>query len=249
MNKCDAILACRVQGDRLYAKPLQRLVPGGITIIESLLSYLFEIKQIRKIILAIAEGEENYPFIRLAKQYKLPYVVGDQKDVLGRFIKAIQQENVEHVFRVTTENPFICYNYAGPLIEEYFEGNYDIAMYKDVPEGTGFELIKTIALLESHKKGKSRHKSELVTSYIFDNQEKFNVLFKKLPEKLQRPNVRFTVDHAEDLVFCQNIYRSLKKERELIDIQSIINFWDNNPEVRKEVEKIGVDWGHGRLWK
>lgn len=249
MNKCDAILACRVQGDRLYAKPLQRLVPGGITIIESLLSYLFEIKHIRKVILAIAEGEENYPFIRLAKQYKLPYVVGDQKDVLGRFIKAIQQENVEHVFRVTTENPFICHNHAGPLIEAYFEGSYDIAMYSDAPEGTGFELIKTTALIDSHTKGESRHKSELVSSYINENSEKFKILLKQLPKKLQRPNVRLTVDYAEDLVFCQNLYKSLKKEGELIDIQSIINFWDNNPEVRKEVEKIGVDWGHGRIWK
>ena len=40
----DAILACRVQGARLYGKPLQTLVPGGITVLESLISYLQQIK-------------------------------------------------------------------------------------------------------------------------------------------------------------------------------------------------------------
>lgn len=51
-NKVDAILACKVQRNRLYGKPLQTLVPGGITIIESLLEYLQSISGIRKIILA-----------------------------------------------------------------------------------------------------------------------------------------------------------------------------------------------------
>jgi len=26
-------------------------------------------------------------------------------------------------------------------------------------------------------------------------------------------------------------------------------FWDKNPIIRKPMEEIGIDWGHGRLWK
>jgi hypothetical protein len=30
-------------------------------------------------------------------------------------------------------------------------------------------------------------------------------------------------------------------------VEQIISFWDNNPNIRKPVENIGIDWGTGRL--
>jgi len=243
----DAILACRVQGTRLYGKPLQSLIPGGRTIIESLIEYLREIKSLRKIVFAISEGNENYGFIRLAEKLSLPYVIGDEHDVLQRIIDAAKQEGSENVFRITTEGPFVMYEYADELIEEFIEGGYDWGSYTDVPEGTGYELITTKALQTSHNRGSARHRSELVTSYICEYQDEFKLLFKELPEGLRRPEVRLTVDYAEDLVFCQSVYRNLKKEGELIPVERIIDFWDQNPELRKPLEDIGLDWGTGRL--
>jgi len=202
----DAILACRVQGARLYGKPLQTLVPGGITVIESLVTYLGEISLINKIALAIAEGEENYGFIRLAEENNLPYFIGDEHDVLDRMIRTAYQENVSHIFRITTEGPFVIYEYADEIIKEFLKGDYDWASYKDSPEGTGFELIKTTALEKSYQLGTARNRSELVTSFICENQEKFKLLFMDLPDYMQRPEVRLTVDYAEDLVFCQQVY-------------------------------------------
>lgn len=243
----DAILACRVQGSRLYGKPLQPLVNGGITIIESLIEYLKAIKHIRKIILAISTGNENYGFIRMAEKYKLPYVIGDERDVLQRILDAAKQEKSENVFRITTEGPFVIFEYADAIIEEFVRGGYDWAYYKDVPEGTGFELISTKALQKSHYEGTSKHRSELVTSFICEHQNDFKLLFKELPLKMRRPEVRLTVDYAEDLVFCQQVYRKLKREGQLIPVEEIIDFWDDNPELRKPLESIGIDWGTGRL--
>jgi len=248
MNKnVDAILACRVQGSRLYGKPLQSLIPDGITVIESLIGYLQAIRSLRKIILAISEGKENYGFIQLAKRLSLPYVVGDECDVLHRILDAAEQEKSDNVFRITTEGPFVLYEHADTLIEEFLEGGYDWASYRDAPEGTGYELVSTEAFQRSHDHGSSRHRSELVTSYICEHQDEFKLLFKDLPERLRRPDVRLTVDYAEDLVFCQIVYRSLKKEGQLIPVERIIEFWDTNPELRKPIENIGIDWGTGRL--
>ena len=97
----DAILACRVQGSRLYGKPLQSLIPGGTTIIESLIEYLQKISSLRKIVLAISKGDENYGFIRLAEKFSLPYVIGDEHDVLQRILDAAKQEGSERIFRIT----------------------------------------------------------------------------------------------------------------------------------------------------
>ena len=247
MKKVDAMLACRVQGARLYAKPLQTLVPGGITVIESLLDYLESAETIDRIILCIAEGNENEGFIKLAKERNYPYVVGDEQDVLGRILAACKKYDSSHLLRITTEGPFVISDYIDKIVLEFLEGDYDWASYEDAPEGTCFELIKTEALEISHSSGEDRHRSELVTSFICENQDQFNLLFKTLPESLRRPEVRLTVDYAEDLVFCQAVYNSLKQGNELISIDKIIDFWDNNPDVRKPVESIGLDWGTGRL--
>ena len=250
MNKhMDAILACRVQGGRLYGKPLQHLVDGGITVIECLLEYLKKIKSIRHIILAISNEPENEGFVRLAEKYDLPFVKGDQKDVLGRMLRATELFGTEYIFRTTSECPFVLYEYADALIEEFMAGDYDRGSVDDSPEGTGFELIRTEALRISHAKGEDRHRSELVTSYMFDNQEKFRFLNRQLPHHLRRPEVRLTVDYAEDLIFCQQVYRALHRENDLIKVETIIDFWDNHPDLRRPLEEIGIDWGHGRLWK
>lgn len=243
----DAILACRVQGARLYGKPLQPLIPGGKMIIESLIEYLEAIPSIGKIILAISVGEENYGFVHLAEKMGLPYIIGDEHDVLQRILDAAYQEDSKNIFRITTEGPFVISEYADEIIHEFLEGGYGWASYKDSPEGTGFELVSTSALQYSHQHGTARNRSELVTSYIAENQSKFKVLFKDLPREMRRPEVRLTVDYAEDLVFCQTVYKALKKKGRLIPVEEIIAFWDANPEIREPVERIGLDWGTGRL--
>ena len=249
MKKIDAILACRVQGSRLYGKPLQKLATEGPTVLESLLDYVSSIKSVNSTILAISEESENDAFVNIAEKHNLNYVRGDQKDVLARIIKTANKFNTEIIFRATSENPFMLYEYADSLIDEFLSGDYDWGALMDTPDGTGFEIMKLDALKTSHKKGSKKHRSELVTSYIFDNQEDFKILKKQLPDNLRRPEIRLTVDYAEDLVFCQRVWQVLKKDNELIKVEQIIEFWDQNPQLRKPLESIGVDWGHGRLWE
>ena len=248
-DHCVAILACRVQGSRLYGKPLQHLINGGITVLESLIEQIKVAKSVKKIALAISEEKDNWGFIELAKKHSLPYVLGDQHDVLKRIIQAAELLNAKYILRSTSECPFILGDYIDSLFKDFILGDYDRASYEDTPEGTGFELVKTKALVKSHKEGSDKHRSELVTSYIFENQDKFNLLNMKLPEHLRRPEVRLTVDYAEDLIFCQHVYRALNKDGKLINVEDIIKFWDANPELRKPMEIIGIDWGHGRLWE
>ena len=51
------------------------------------------------------------------------------------------------------------------------------------------------------------------------------------------------------IIFGQKVYQALKKPDELIKVEEIVEFWDRNPILRKPLEEIGIDWGHGRVWK
>lgn len=187
---------------------------------------------------------ENDELVRIAEANSLPHVKGGQDDVLGRMIKAAKSKGTGVVFRTTSENPFMLYEFADKLIHEFIEGDYDWGSYIDSPDGTSFELIKLEALEYSHKNGQDKHRSELVSSYIFENQDMFKLLKNQLPENLRRPKIRLTVDYAEDLVFRQALWRELKQGDNLITIEEIINFWDSHPE-----ELIGgmESYGNNRM--
>ena len=248
--KFDAILACRVNGTRLYGKPMQLLdIENKITILEYLVKQIQQSKHINSIYLAIAEGKENYGLAELAEKNGWPYVFGDTVDVLGRMLKAVDKFNTDVVFRITTDCPFLYFEGIDELYEMHMEGDFDLSKFSHLPEGAGFSLNNADALRTCHRKGASRHRSELVNSYIFDNQDEFKINTLKPEGKLCRPEVRITVDYPDDLVFCRRVYHDLKGNENLIKIPDIIDYWDKNDELRKPMEEIGIDWGHGRLWE
>ncbi|MCC6278385.1 MAG: hypothetical protein IT289_10775 [Oligoflexia bacterium] len=246
----DAILACRLKGTRLYGKPLQLIdIEKEISILEYCVRYLKETSSVRHICLAISDEPENQAFVPLAEKHGWHYVFGDPKDVLGRILKATTSLNTEHVLRVTSECPFVANEQIDELFSKHLSHGADYSSFEKLPEGTSFEIIKTTALQKSHDRGNDRNRSELVTSYIFENQKEFKILRPALPDALSRNEVRVTVDYPEDLIFCRKIYRDLKGRSRLIPVTDIIKYWDEQPQTRKMVEDIGIDWGTGRIWE
>jgi spore coat polysaccharide biosynthesis protein SpsF (cytidylyltransferase family) len=220
-----------------------------ITILESQVKYLMTSKYLNSICLAIADEKDNYGFADLAEKNGWNYIFGDPQDVLGRILKAVEKFGTETVLRDSTENPFVYSERIDELYKEHIAGNFDYSMFSDLPEGAGFSIIQANALRISHKLGSSRHRSELVTSYIFDNKSDFKMNIRTPEKEYMRSDVRLTVDYPEDLIFCRKIYRDLNGRERLIPVSEIIDYWDRNEDLRRPVENIGIDWGHGRLWK
>ena len=249
-QRIDAILACRVSSTRLYGKPLQYIdMENRITILEYLVSYLREAKTIGRIILAAPDNDENYVFKEIAKRNTWEIFFGDEKDMLGRILGAANQYGTDVIIQGSTESPFMFNTGIDDIIRQHVEGDYDYSQVVNLPEGSAYAIFKTDALAISHRNGDDRHRSELVSSYIFDNQNDFKILQIQPENYLRRSEVRITVDYPEDLIFCRQVFKALSKANNLIRIEDIVKFWDDNPELRKPLETIGIDWGHGRIWE
>ena len=248
--KVDAILACRMTSTRLYGKPYQYIdIEKKITIIEYLVQYLKRSGLIDDIILAIADSTGNELFEGLAIKNGWKYIFGDEKDMLGRMIKATDQFHTDILVQASTESPFLFYEGLDEAINSHITGSHDMTLIADLPEGAGFNIFKADSLRKSHKNGSEKHRSELVSSYIFDHQKDFSILQIKPEISLRRSEVRVTVDYPEDLIFCRQVFQALDGANNLIRIEDIVKFWDDNPELRKPLETIGIDWGHGRIWE
>ena len=246
--KVVATLACRVQSKRLYAKPLQLIdIENEVTILEYLVGFLKTCDGIDEIVLAISEGIENKPFEMLAREMGIQYVIGSEQDVQKRLIIAADKADGDIVYRVTTESPFIYMDTFEEILAKHIKNEAALTVIEGLPEGTYYELINLKALKKAHDQGEERHRSELCTLYMFENPDRFHLQKLRTESiKLQRPDIRLTVDYPEDLIVVREAYKALKKENEYIKIEDIIDYLDAHPKL-KEINDW-IDAGIGRIW-
>ncbi len=242
--KIAAVIACRVDSSRLYAKPLQLI--DKFTILELLIKQIKKSSLIDDVVLAISKNVGNEPFIEFAKKHNLNYVTGNDRDVLNRLILGAKAVHAKIVFRITSENPYIFWEGIDDLIKSHLSGKYDLSFYNPLPLGAFFEIINLDSLELSHKKGSKRHRSELCTLYINENQKKFKINQISPKKDIQRPEIRLTVDSPQDLWVARLIYSSLGKHTFPIKLNKIIKFLDKNPKIKKINSDIPI--GVSRIW-
>ena len=238
-----AVLLCRAASTRLHAKPLQLL--GEKTILEHLVSQIRSVDRVDDVILAISEGRGNGGFVDAANRMGIDYVFGDDEDGLSRMLLASNYAGADTVFRVTTENPFLYTDNLPELIDLHFAQKADLTACQDLPDGAHTEIIEVSALLRSQRDGEDRHRSAWVSSFIFENPDRFKVIKTLPPEELRRPDIRLTVDYPEDLIVMRKIYEEFQGQMP-IPLASIISFLDEHPEINDINGKIEA--GLGRIW-
>jgi len=246
MRKLVAALACRMNGSRLYGKPLQNLdVQKGQTILGHMIDLIRSCPEINDIVLGISKGDENLCFVDFAKKHNLKYIIGHEKDVLQRLIDCGKAAQATDIFRVTTESPYFYYEFLPPLWDKHVKNENDVTTFDGLPEGGHFEIYSMDALQKSHDWGEPRHRSEFCSLYIRENKEKFKVEIVEPPQAVYRLDMRLTVDYPEDLVLCRKVYEALKAEAPRFPMTKIIKYLDDHPEVKK----IADPYVYGkRIW-
>lgn len=229
-----AAVACRNNGSRLYGKPLQNLdVEKGITILDNVIDCLKSFKIIDEIVLAISEGDDNVIFKQVAHNHNLKYIVGDERDVLGRLILAGDAGVATDIFRMTSESPFPFYQRIEEICSRHIESGADATFLDDIVDGCGYEMLRLDALKKSHADGEDRHRSELCTLYIRENPSVFKIeKFTDLKD-LNRKDLRLTVDNPEDLIVCRAIYKEFEAEAPRFDLYKMVAYLDKNEKLKE----------------
>ena len=249
-RKLVAILACRNGGSRLYAKPLQKLgYIKKVTILDVLIKKLKSLKIVDRIGLAISNKKENLIYEEIAKKNKINFIYGDDKDVLSRLILCAKKLKGTDILRVTSESPFPYFNNINQIWNNHILNDYDASFLDRIVDGCGFEIIKKDAFEISHKYGNKKHKSELCTLFLRENNSMFKIK-RYFPNKFFfRKDIRLTVDNPEDLIVCNIIYKKFYK-RNKIDLKKAIQFLDKNKELKKIIlPYCGIGYNQMYKWK
>lgn len=234
-KKIVAVISCRIDSKRLFGKPLQRI--NGRTILEMLLLQLKKSKLIEEIVLAISKEKGNEVFQEFAKRNNLRFVLGDDLNVLQRIIKAAKKAEAQLVFRVTPEDPFKHWEIFDIAINSHIKNSADLTYPKFLPEGSGFEIVNLNSLMIALKNG-TKEEHEHVTLYLYNQNKNFKINHFEVEKKFRRPELRFTVDNPEDLLFIREIMKKLPKKIATPRLEDIIKVITINPKLLKINKKF-----------
>ena len=226
-------VSARMRSARCPGKALAPL--AGKPTLTHLLERLSSLGGTSPIVLATSVAAENDVLVEAAAALGIRAFRGDENDVLGRHLALAEAFDVEHVVRVTADNPLTDLTLIETLVARQLEADAD---YTYVPGdallmGILSEVISRRALQKSHRDGEDRHRSELVTLYIKEHADAFRVIRAELPQELYRPEYRLTVDEPEDLVLMERIFDKLYRSGRDTALQTIeaIRLLDREPEL------------------
>jgi spore coat polysaccharide biosynthesis protein SpsF len=150
-------------------------------------------------------------FEPLAASAGFVVVTGPKEDVLGRYCVAIRRFRAEWVVRATGDNPFVFADAASALLGEGRSLGADYSGYSSLPYGAGVELVRSAALLRAEAEAALQPEREHVCPYLYGHGELFLLHRPLAPRPWRRPEIRLTVDTAEDYDRARRLYAALSR--------------------------------------
>lgn len=138
---------------------------------------------------------------------------GPLEDVLERFCIVIRETKADTVVRATADNPFIFFEAAQSLLDEYNKrDNCDYITYTGLPHGSGVEVMNAKSLLRASSTS-SLYDREHVGPALYNHKDKFNCVTLNAPLRFLHSELRTTVDTAADLRQARLIERVVRRAR------------------------------------
>lgn len=234
------VVQARMGSRRLPGKVLLPLTRR--TVLEHIFERLAKAGNIDGIVLATSGTERDRPIRALANMLDWTVVTGDEEDVLDRFLRVIDRFAPTHVVRVTADCPLVDVPGLEQVVEAHLSCGADYSHnasdtgFERLPRGSalglGVEVIRAAALVETAKYALKAQHREHVTTFFLENPETFDV--QHLPArspKLANPDLRLTLDTAEDYEVLRRIYEALYRSGRPIDALEAVRWLEDHPEV------------------
>lgn len=243
MMKTGLFLYARMNSYRLPGKVLLEVM--GRPMLSHQIERLKKVREADLFVLLTTELTEDDVLVDLARKEGLPYFRGSISDLIERMFLAARAFEVDAVIATGGDNIFADPPYADRVIRRCRETGADYLYCPDLPVGCSLHAAQTSSLEKIHRfhKGKTDHGWDL---YFLKN-ESFRVETVPVEEpELRRPELRMTMDYAEDFRFFKAIMENLFRPGDQPTLKEIIQFIDAHPEIAALGQERAGDWEHLR---
>jgi spore coat polysaccharide biosynthesis protein SpsF len=202
-TRAGIILQARFGSTRLRGKALEPI--GGVSMLERCLRRLVR-AGVAHVVLATTRNAEDDALEAIAAKLGVATYRGDDSDVLGRYLAAAEQFDLDPVIRATGDNPAVDIQGPGRLLAALRGGAMDYVREEGLPFGAGVEAFTREALTRAAAKARSPYDRERVTTYMRRHPGEFRIKDLAAPAPLWRPLLRLTVDTRADLQWVRELF-------------------------------------------
>jgi len=230
--KIIGILQARCSSTRLPGKVLLPIL--GKPMLLHQIERLQHSKRLSKIVVATSDSVDDDPLANLCSINNIECFRGDLNDVLDRFYRAALTYDAQYIVRLTGDCPLADPAVVDHVIDEFIKSRVDYAsnaLVPSYPDGLDVEIFNMAALENAWRNARLVSEREHVTPFIHKHPEIFTLFTVKNTEDLS--NFRWTVDNPEDFSFVSSIYDSLYSQNRQFNMQDILQFLGDNPELMK----------------
>src|SRR6266511_25147 len=214
IHPVTAVVAGRMRSSRLPGKTMAELAdkPSLWHIIER----LKRVRRLDEIVVATTDEPSDDPIRALAQTMGIPSYSGSTEDVLGRTLSAARSVGARTIVQVTGDCPLLEPSVVEEAIATYLRETPDyvstVLERETFPVGLDVEVFSTDLLAEIDELTQDPRDREHVSLYIYRHPERYRLVGIEARGRLRRPDLRLTLDTAEDLAVISAIYRALWPE-------------------------------------
>lgn len=228
--KTIVIIQARMGSSRLPGKILKPL--GDTDVLTYVTKRCLQIKGVQEVVVATTLSSKDDAIVAWCLERDVKCFRGSENDVLSRFVDCANEYEPDYVMRVTSDCPFVDYEMASEMIALMEKGRKDIVLLDgELPRGLAVELISYASLLKIKEIGLEQRHREHVTYYAYEFKNQFEGITFKVPENLQAPEFRITLDTDPDY----ELIRALADHFDnlLVSSVDVIDYLKHTPEVAK----------------
>ncbi|MDA9283127.1 hypothetical protein N9P77_01715 [Amylibacter sp.] len=202
-NLTVTFIQARTNSSRLKEK--MKLSLGKYQIIEWVILRLLNTKLSEHLVLLTTKNKIDDWLVDTANNFGLKTYRGSENNLIERFYLASQKYDVKNVVRVCADNPFIdpaevdkliCFFNKKANLDYAF--NHQNRLNNGYADGFGAEIFTTDCLSKIYHQKTTKYEKEHVTSFIWNNLEKFKIGTMEAKGPLFNPTLRFDIDTDKD---------------------------------------------------
>jgi spore coat polysaccharide biosynthesis protein SpsF len=221
------VLQARMASRRLPGKALATL--GSRSVLEWCLRRLVAGSPV-PVLLATTLREEDDLLVECATDVGVGSFRGSVDDVLMRMLGAARSVDATYVARATADNPAVDVDAVARTLAVLVATGADHVVETDLPIGAAIEAVTVDALERAARATADPADREHVTTKIRSDRNLFTAVQVRAPESVRRPDLRFTIDTADDLRFMRQVVGHLRAsgdgrvERDALSEPSLADF-------------------------
>lgn len=230
------VIQARMGSARLPGKSLAPI--GGRSLLARVVERLLHRGEL-PVVLATTTLLEDDLLCEEADRLGVTVVRGSADDVLGRYAFAASLLGAPAIIRATADNPAVDLDAPLRTLDILLRSGADYVVDYGLPLGGTVEAMTTAALVRAAALATEPYDREHVTPFV-RRDGRSRAIDALAPTALRRPDLRFTVDTADDLDYLRRIYHEAGPAESPWPIDAFIAAADRL-QARAEAADAGVE--------